>query len=67
VTKEATTEAEGEETRKCACGETEKRIIPMLEVEQTEEAGSDNTWIIIVAAVAVVAVVAVVIVVKKKK
>jgi hypothetical protein len=63
VTKEATTEAEGEETRKCACGETETRAIPVI-VEE-----SSNTVLIIVLVVVGVGVIAAVVffVLKKKR
>lgn len=62
VTKEASTEAEGEQTRQCACGQTESRSIPMI-----AEADDNHTLIIGLAVVGIAVIAATIFVLLKKK
>lgn len=43
VTKEATFDEEGEETRECSCGEKETRSIPKLTKPEDDKPGKDDT------------------------
>jgi hypothetical protein len=62
VTKEASTEAEGEQTRQCACGQTESRSIPMI-----AEADDNHTLIIVLAVAGIAVIAATIFVLLKKK
>ena len=60
VSKEATRKEAGEETRSCACGETETREIPMIE-------GMNPVVIVVIVVVVLGAAVVVFVVLKKKR